>query len=360
MELVGEHGTPTLFLSAGRLRENYRTLRSALPGVDLYYAVKANPLPEVVAILQQEGSFFDIASCGEIEVVRSRGIDGARCIHTNPIKRDSDIRAALDFGIDTFVVDNPSELAKFGPYRDAARLLIRLSIQNPQCLVNLSHKFGVRPDRAMELIREARDRGLAVEGIAFHCGSQNENVLKYIEALDYCRDICRMAAVEGCALNTIDIGGGFPVDYVNPVAPVAQFCRPINEYLERYFATYRVIAEPGRAVCGSALTLATRVIGTSIREGIRWYYIDDGLYGSFSGKVFDHADYPMYVPRSGQRHTSTIAGPTCDSIDVPYENIALPELKVGDVLLFGTMGAYTNATATRFNALPPAKVVTVD
>lgn len=360
LELVGEHGTPALFLSAGRLRENYRELEAALPGVSLYYAIKANPLPQVVSILEEEGSCFDIASSGEIEVARSCGIDGSRCIHTNPIKRDSDIRAALDFGITTFVADNPSELVKFAPYRDSARVLIRLSIQNPQCLVNLSHKFGVRPEQALDLIRQARDQGLTVEGIAFHCGSQNENVLKYTEALDYCRDICRMAAVEGCTLNTIDIGGGFPVDYVNPVTPIAQFCQPINEYLERYFATYRIIAEPGRYICGQALTLATRVIGKSVREGIRWYYIDDGLYGSFSGKVFDHADYPMYVPRSGERYTSTIAGPTCDSIDIPYENIALPELEVGDVLLFGAMGAYTNATSTQFNGLPPAKVVAVE
>jgi ornithine decarboxylase len=360
MKLVTEHGTPTLFLSQGRLRENYRALSYALPGVELFYAVKSNALPEIVSILAREGCLFDICTNGEIDIVKGCGIPAQKCMHTHPIKRDSDIRYALDFGIDLFVVDNEFELDKFLPYADRAKLLVRMSIQNPTCVVNLSHKFGCAPTQTYSLIERAHNRGLKVAGISFHVGSQNESPLKYIEALDFCRDICRKAALNGIILDIIDIGGGFPINYLNPVLPVQRFCQPINEYLERYFTKYRIIAEPGRVLSGPTMVLAAKVMGKSLRSGVWWYYLDEGVYGSFSGKIYDHAEYPLLVPRTGETFNSVLAGPTCDSIDVLYENIALPSLEIGDVLLFDSMGAYTTASASNFNGFPKAKIVLID
>jgi ornithine decarboxylase len=360
LALVKKHGTPTLFLSGNRVRESYRNLAAALPGVIMYYAVKSNALPQILNILKSEGASFDVCTNGEIDIVKSCGISGRQCLHTHPVKRDSDLKYALGFGIDTFVADNQWELQKLVPYRKKLKVLIRLSIQNPHCLVNLSQKFGIEPDRAFDLIMYAHKLGLNVDGIAFHTGSQNEQPLKYIEALEYCRDICKKAALRGVRMRTIDIGGGFPIDYLSPVMSIQQFCQPINEYLEKFFSDYRIIAEPGRHLSGPCMTLATRVIGKSIRDGVRWYYIDEGLYGSLSGKVFDHADYPMFVARGGKKRMSTIAGPTCDSFDVPYQNISLPQMEIGDLLLFDSMGSYTNASATTFNGFPLAKIVMVD
>jgi ornithine decarboxylase len=359
-ELVADHGTPILFLSGNRIRENYRSLQSALSQVGIYYAVKSNPLPQIVSILAQQGANFDLATSGEIKIMQSCGVGPERCIHTHPIKNDAEIRAALDFGIEIFVVDNEHEVDKLLPYRDRAKVLVRMSIQNPACLVNLSHKFGVKPTETFSLIKQTHEKGLAVKGISFHVGSQSENALKYLEALEYCRDICRKSALTGIALDIIDIGGGFPIPYINNAMPIAQFCASISEYLDRYFAGYRVIAEPGRFISGTALTLAARIVGKSYRDGVWWYYLDDGVYGSFSGKIFDHSDYPFTVPRSGKTYLSTIAGPTCDSIDVLYENTLLPQMEIGDILLFGSMGAYTNASATWFNGIPPAKIVVLD
>jgi len=359
-ELVSLHGTPTLFLSENRVREAYWGLKAALPGVSLYYAVKSNAGKEIISILDSEESFFDVCSNGEIDILKDCGIKADRCIHTHPIKRDSDIRYALDYGITTFVADNEHELEKFLPYKDKLSILIRMSIQNPGCLVNLSHKFGVAPELTYNLIKKAHEMGLNVSGISFHAGSQNENSLKYIEALEYCRDICRKAALRGINIETIDIGGGFPVNYLSPVLPMAQFCRPINEYLERYFSSYRLIAEPGRVLSGTSMILATRVMGKSLRNGVWWYYLDEGMYGSFSGKMYDHADYPMFVNKEGPRFNSVLAGPTCDSIDVLYENISLPALDIGDVLVFESMGSYTTASASNFNGFPKAKIVVVD
>lgn len=359
-ELVAVHGTPTLYLSVSRLKGAYSALNEAMPGVSLYYAVKSNASPEIISILKGEGAYFDVCTNGEIDIVSGCGVTATRCIHTHPIKRDSDIRYALDFGIRIFVVDNEDELVKFLPYKDKAELLVRMSIQNPGCLVNLSHKFGVAPERTFSLLQKAHDMGLKVKGFSFHAGSQNENSYKYIEALEYCRDICRKAALRGINIEVIDIGGGFPIEYLTPVPAMAQFCHPVNEYLERYFKKYTIIAEPGRVLSGPSMTLATKVMGRALRNGVWWYYLDEGVYGSFSGKVYDHADYPMFLEKSGERFTSVLAGPTCDSIDVLYENISLPLLEIGDLLMFESMGAYTTASASNFNGFPKAKIVVVD
>lgn len=358
--LVAIHGTPTLFLSENRLREGYRSLRNALPGVTLYYSVKSNAAPQIISILSNEGSNFDICSNGEIDIIKNCAVAPQRCIHTHPIKRDSDITYAIDYGVTTFVADNEYELEKFVPYKRQVRILIRMSIQNPGCLVNLSQKFGVMPEKTWPLIHKAAKLGLNVAGICFHVGSQNENALKYIEGLEYCRDIYRKAALHGIDFDTIDIGGGFPIGYLTSAIPIVSFCQPINEYLERFFANYHIIAEPGRFISGPSMSLATRVIGKAFRNGLWWYYLDDGMYGSFSGKMYDHADYPMWVERSGQRFTSVLAGPTCDSIDVVYENISLPQLEIGDLLIFNSMGAYTSASASNFNGFPKAKIVVIN
>lgn len=359
-ELVSKHQTPVLFLSQSRIRETFRNLENALPGVHLYYAVKSNSCPEIINVLKNENSFFDVCSNGEIDIVRNCGIKADCCINTHPIKRDSDIRYSLDYGISIFVADNEDELDKLVPYKDKLKVLIRMSIQNPGCLVNLSHKFGVAPQLTWDLVKMANKKGLSIAGISFHAGSQNENSLKYIEALEYCRDIFKRAALNGINMEIIDIGGGFPINYLTPVLPPSQFCQPINEYIERYFSSYKVIAEPGRIISGPSMTLATKVMGRSLRNGVWWYYLDEGMYGSFSGKMYDHADYPMYTNKTGNRYNSVLAGPTCDSIDVIYENINLPLLDIGDLLIFESMGAYTTASASRFNGFPKTKIVVVE
>jgi ornithine decarboxylase len=359
-KLAAKHGTPLLVLSKQTLRKSYRSLKAAIPGVDIYYAVKSNAYPEILKTLQSEGAFFDVCTNGEIDIASGCGIKASRCMHTHPIKNDKEIRYALDFGIKLFIVDNEDELIKMIPYKDKAEILVRMSIQNPACLVNLSHKFGVTPRNTYAMIEKARAAGLMVKGVCFHAGSQNESPVKFIEALEYCRDITWKSAANGTPLEIIDIGGGFPINYLKSVPPPSQFCQPINEYLERYFASYRLLAEPGRFLCGPSMTLVTSVKGRALRDGVWWYYMDEGLYGSFSGKLYDHTDYPMSVERSGDLHMSVLAGPTCDSTDVVYENISLPLLEIGDLLLFDSMGAYTNASASTFNGFEIAKVVVVD
>ena len=360
--LVERHGTPLLVVDCEVIRRQYRALRRALPGVELYYALKPLPHPAVVATLRDLGGSFDVATAGEIRLVRAAGVPATRCIHTHPIKTDAEIAAALRFGIRTFVADNPDEVRKFGRHRRRAELLLRLSFRDPTAVVDLSRKFGCAPTAVPHLLDLARELGVRVRGLSFHVGSQVGHPSKYVEAIGACRELIEQAAAAGHApLEVLDIGGGFPIGYRREPIPIGEFCKPIRRALKGLPRSVRVIAEPGRFIAGPAGTAVTRVVGRAQREGRWWYYLDDGLYGCYSGQLFDHATYPIEVPgREGPQHPSVLAGPTCDSIDVVREGVPLPELQIGDLVVGRLMGAYTWATSSEFNFIPRAKIVAIN
>lgn len=361
--LVAEFGSPLVIVDCERVRQQYRQLSRALPGVQLHYALKPMPHPSVVRTVYAMGGNLDLATTGEVELVARMGLDPQRCIHTHPIKRDADIRHALGYGVTTFVVDNPDELEKFAPYAGRAGVLIRLSFRSPEAVVDLSRKFGCDPDGALELMRRARRLGVEVRGLSFHVGSQSRTPDTKVHAIDACSALMAEARREGlAALGTLDIGGGFPIDYVEAATPIEDFCAPIRAAFARLPADTRVIAEPGRFICGPAGTVLTSVMGRAFRDGRWWYYLDDGLYGSFSGQLYDHARYPVepLLPYDGPRAPSVLAGPTCDSVDVIAEGIDLPPLRAGDILVGRQMGAYTWASATDFNFFPRARVLPVN
>jgi ornithine decarboxylase len=357
--LVAAHGTPLLLLDCDVIRRQYRELREALPGVELFYALKPLPHAAVVRELRDLGASFDLATTGEIKLVKAAGVPAERCIHTHPIKTDADIRAALKFGIRRFVADNPDEIRKFRRHRRRAELLLRISFRDPTAVVDLSRKFGCDRAAVPHLLEFAHSLGVRVRGLSFHVGSQVGDPAKYVEAIGACREIFEQARVHGHQpLDVLDIGGGFPIGYRREPVPIRQFCRPIRAALKKLPRNVQVIAEPGRFIAGPAGTAIASVVGRAQREGRWWYYLDDGLYGSYSGQLFDHATYPVEVlDRDGPLHPSVLAGPTCDSIDVVREDVPLPELQIGDLLVGRLMGAYTSATSTDFNFIPRAKVV---
>jgi ornithine decarboxylase len=360
--LAARFGSPLLVVDCEQVRRQYRALRAALPGVDLHYALKPLPHASVVATLRDEGAFFDLATTGEVELVKAQGIAPERCIHTHPIKRDSDIRDALRFGVTTFVVDNPDEIRKFVRYRKRAELLIRVCFRSPTAVCDLSKKFGCEPGAVLGLIEQARRLGVRVRGLSFHVGSQATDPSKYIEAIHACTNLVAEALLAGLpSLDVLDIGGGFPVPYTDAVMPIGEFCAPIRAALAKLPKHVRVIAEPGRFIAAPAAIAVSTVMGKAKRDGRWWYYLDDGLYGSYSGQLFDHAKYPVGALRDGaELFESVLAGPTCDSIDVIDDNIALPELEVGDLVVGRMMGAYTWASATDFNFFKRAKVVVMN
>lgn len=356
--LIAQHGSPLLVYDPSTLEQRYKALQSALPNVELFYAVKAHPDSHIINTIDKLGGNFDIASSGEMDLLLQHQISGRRTIHTHPIKKDKEIRDALRFGATTFVVDNLDEIKKLLPYKSRVGVLLRISFRSESAAVDLSRKFGCSPEEALALTTDAEKLGIHIKGLSFHVGSQCLNSDKHVEAIEACRDLIHTinASVKH-PLSLLDIGGGFPADYQNTGIDIAQFCAPINLALSSLPDDWHIIAEPGRYLVAPAVISITTITGKSIRNGLRWYYLDDGVYGSYSGKIFDHATYPLLVLKEGERHASVIAGPTCDSIDVIAENIQLPELEIGDLIVGQQMGAYTAATKTRFNSLPDAKLV---
>ncbi|HEX4242655.1 MAG TPA: type III PLP-dependent enzyme [Steroidobacteraceae bacterium] len=360
--LVGRYGSPLFLIDAERVRRQYRRLAAALPGVDLHYALKPLPHPAVIETLQAEGAFFDLATTGEVELVRRLKVAPKRCIHTHPIKRESDIRSALSFGVDRFVVDNPDELRKFVKYRARCSLLIRVSFSSPDARCDLSRKFGCEPEAVAGLLRLASELRVRIQGLSFHVGSQAAGPAMFVEAIERCLALLAAARSEGHPADVLDIGGGFPVDYREPAMPIEEFAVPIRAALEALPAGTRVIAEPGRYIAAPAVAAVSSVMGRAERGGRWWYYLDDGLYGSYSGQMYDHTVYPLEVlaPAGGKTYPSVLAGPTCDSIDVINDHIELPKLDVGDLVVGHVMGAYTWASATDFNFFPRATVLALD
>jgi ornithine decarboxylase len=315
-----------------------------------------------------------LATSGEVELVARMGVDPERCIHTHPIKRDVDIRAALARGVRVFVVDNIDEIKKFKRYAQQAELLLRVSFRSPGVLSDLSRKFGCDPQDLLALARSAAALGLRVRGLSFHVGSQAPDAGKHVEAVESCARLlaaCRKERLGPC--DVLDIGGGFPIDYAKRVTSIGEFCKPIRAALARLPKRIRVIAEPGRYIAGPAAIGVASVMGRAYREGRYWYYLDDGLYGSYSGQLFDHTRYPVSAltrtragqrgaasKRSADRALAVLAGPTCDSVDVIAEDIMLPRLAEGDLIVGRAMGAYTWASASEFNFFPRATVVSVN
>jgi ornithine decarboxylase len=360
-QLVARYGSPLFVIDAQRVRRQYRRLAAALPGVDLHYALKPLPHASVVDTLHAEGAFFDLATNGEVELVRRLKIPSGRCIHTHPIKRDSDIRTALNFGVRRFVIDNPDELRKFVKYRTRSSLLIRVSFRSPDARSDLSRKFGCEPQAVPDLLRLAAGLRIKIAGFSFHVGSQASGPSMFIEAIARCREMMLVAEETGHAPGILDIGGGFPVDYLQRCMPIEEFCAPIRTALAELPPGVRVIAEPGRYISAPAAVAVSRVMGRALRGDRWWYYLDDGLYGSYSGQVYDHANYPVaaLVP-DAKTYPSVLAGPTCDSIDVINEHLDLPKLEVGDIVIGREMGAYTWASASEFNFFPRATVLALD
>jgi ornithine decarboxylase len=359
--LAARYGSPLLVIDAERVRRQYRRLKAALPGVDLHYALKPLPHSSLITTLMAEGAFFDLATNGEVELVRRVGVAPARCIHTHPIKRDSDIRTAVAFGVTRFVADNPDELRKFLQFRTRCSLLIRVSFRSPDAQVDLSRKFGCDPQAAAELFKLAAQLRIKIDGLSFHTGSQNADSAMMVRAIDTCRELLQSLAAAGHSPQILDIGGGFPVDYLHAALPIEEFCAPLKAALEKLPPGIRIIAEPGRYIAGPAAIAVASVMGRALRDGRWWYYLDDGLYGSYSGQMYDHSVFPVDALRSStETFPSVLAGPTCDSIDVVREKLELPKLEIGDLIVGRVMGAYTWASASEFNFFPKATVLALD
>ncbi len=368
--LAEEHGTPLVVVDHEAIRQNYATFKRHLPRVQAYYAVKANPAPEIVQTLFKTGASFDVASFPEFmlvyELIRRRPARERqdfvwdKIVYANPVKAKETLEELNKYKpLVTF--DNRAEIGKIAEHAPSAGLLARLRVPNTGSMVELSSKFGCEPGEAVSLMEEARDAGLVVEGLSFHVGSQCTNFENYVQSLNMAAAVMKEAASRGFDLKVLDIGGGFPVHYNRHVPPFSVLARKINAEVERLFpGEMEIIAEPGRFMVATAVTSLATVIGKAVRDGRSCYYIDDSVYHTFSGIIFDHCPYHFKSFRKGPTEVSAVFGQTCDGLDTISQSEALPELQLDDLVYSEDIGAYSNASATWFNGFAPAKVVHVN
>lgn len=238
-----------------------------------------------------------------------------------------------------------------------ATVLLRIRIDNSSAHVDLNKKFGVGRERAVELLQAAQAAGLDAAGVCFHVGSQTMNADPYLNALDLAREIFEEAAAAGMQLRILDIGGGFPIPEPKVRFNLKEMLKQINARLDEDFPNVEIWAEPGRFMCGTAVNLITSVIGITERGGQPWYFLDDGLYGTFSGVIFDQWDFKLISFKEGEEVEATFAGPSCDSLDIMFRGKLTVRQEVGDLLLVPSCGAYTSASATTFNGFSKANFI---
>ncbi len=359
--LADRFETPFMVISLNKVQENYLYLKKQLPRVKVFYAMKANSTPEVLLQLANLGSNFDVASPGEMRALNALGISGSRMVYANPVKTLSGIKLAHDLGVDKFTFDDESEIHKLASYAPGAKVLVRVRVENKDAVVNLNEKFGAAPMQALQLLQLAKDNGLIPAGICFHVGSQSLSADAYITALEMCRELFDKAEIQGMHLTALDIGGGLPVPNEKVEAvDVDSMTDILREKLDELFPDTEIWSEPGRFMCGTAVNLVTSVIGTKMRNGQPWYVLDDGLYGSFNGLMFDHWNFKMKMPADKAQEKvvpSTFVGPSCDSIDVVARDLPAPKLEIGDRIMVPNIGAYSTSAATSFNGFPPADTI---
>lgn len=357
-ELAKRQPTPFLVLSVDKVAENYAFLRKHLPRAGIYYAIKANPHPRALERLAALGSHFDVASAGEMEMLHAAGVDGSRMIYANPVHDARGFAAASRFGVKRFTFDDESEIPKLAAAAPGADVLVRVQVHNGKALVDLNTKFGAPLGSALPLLRKAEQAGLHAKGICFHVGSQSLSTAAYEEALLLVHHLFLEAEASGMHLTDLDIGGGFPIPSAEGLhVDLAAMLEAINRQLDRLFPQTAVWTEPGRFLCGTAMNLVTSVIGTKQRGAVPWYILDEGIYGVFSGILFDHWEYPLHCFGNGAKIPSVFAGPSCDGIDVLYRDFPAPKLPIGANVLVSDIGAYTTVSATRFNGFEPAAVL---
>jgi ornithine decarboxylase len=352
------------------LRENYAQFRKYLPRVQAYYAVKANSAPEIVRTFYEAGAGFDVASMAEFLTVHEnvkelpdeqrQNFIWDRIIYANPIKA-TDTLEQLDQYRPLVTYDNYEEVNKIARYAPHAGLALRLCVPNTGSMVELSSKFGALPGEAVDLIAFARNAKLDVEGVSFHVGSQCTNIQNYIQALHLTASVFAEAKAREFDLRILDIGGGFPANYDDTVPAFKVLAQAINAELDRLFPQpIEILAEPGRFLVASAATAIAQIIGKAVRGGKLCYYVNDGVYQTFSGVIFDHCQYPLKSFTKGPTLLCSVFGPTCDALDTISLAEQLPDMELGDYVYAPNIGAYSAASSTSFNGFPPAQVIHVN
>ncbi|HVA11780.1 MAG TPA: type III PLP-dependent enzyme [Stellaceae bacterium] len=361
--------TPCLVVDLDLIGEAYALLRRYLSSASIYYAVKANPAAEIVALLAQKGANFDVASPAEIALCLGNGATPERLSFGNTIKKERDIAYAYAQGLRLFAFDSAGELDKLARQAPGARVFCRILVSCEGADWPLSRKFGCTPEMAVALLRRARELGLDPYGVSFHVGSQQTDLGQWDRAVGAVARMFTLLAETDINLRMVNIGGGFPAHYRGEVASVAQYAQAVTDALTRHFGNRlpEIIVEPGRSLVGDAGVIQSEVVLIADKgDGgdKRWVYLDVGKFNGLAETMDESIKYRIVAPdRSGPLGPVVIAGPTCDSADILYERTEyrLPlDLDVGDKVEILSAGAYTASYASvGFNGFPPLRTYCV-
>ena len=349
---------PLLAVSEHRLRANARSFIAAMPRVRPHFAVKANPDVNILKIFREEGCCFEIASSAELQAMIDLGMDLNTVFYSNPIKSPASIRHAAAAGIQWYVVDTPEEVLKIGAIKPDAKLYVRTEVSNEGSVWPLAGKFGASASGITATIEAAKKIGMQITGVTFHVGSQCSNINNWIEGIHAAKSIFKQLEANGWTPELLNIGGGYPVQFTGAEPAIAEVGVAINKALEAIPESIQIMAEPGRFLVGSAGCLVTQVVGMATRDEKRWLYLDTGTYG---GLMELAQGFPSNIvsQRTGEPRVWTIAGPTCDSIDVVGEHNLPSNMEEEDIIFITNQGAYCATCACDFNGFPVPKMVMV-
>jgi len=356
---------PCLVLDLEVVRENYLAFARTMPGTRIFYAVKANPAPEILSLLASLGSCFDTASVAEIEMALAVGATPDRISFGNTIKKERDVARAHALGISLYAVDSNEEVEKVARAAPGARVFCRILTDGAGAEWPLSRKFGCEPAMAEDVLLHAHTLGLGAYGVSFHVGSQQTRLDAWDVAVGQAKDIFNTMLSHGIKLEMVNLGGGFPTKYLKQVPGTGAYANAIHDALTKHFgnALPETIIEPGRGMVGNAGVVKAEVVLISRKhsnDNTRWVYLDIGKFGGLAETMDEAIRYPITTAKDGDvKEPCVIAGPTCDSADVLYEKTPYPlpiTLSVGDEVLIEAAGAYTTTyAAVAFNGFPPLR-----
>jgi ornithine decarboxylase len=350
------YARPFLLIDAGIIREKTRRFLAAMPRVRPHYAVKANPDPRVVRVLIEAGTGFEIASTAELDLLLELGVPAAQVIYSNPMKSREWIEYAAAKGVEWFVLDAVEELRKLHRVKPDAKLYLRIDTPNIGADWPLAGKFGAHTGEIPEIIATAAALGADLAGVTFHVGSQCRNADNWRAGIEGAKRVFRKMRLKGLRPRLLNIGGGYPVRHTKPIPSIEVIGELVNRALEGLPGEVRVMAEPGRFLVSDSGWFVCRVVATATRGGKRWAYLDAGMFGGII-ETTEGLQYDVVTERTGRLVPWTVAGPTCDSVDIVMRDQLLPEdLGADDFVYIPNGGAYTTAYASNFNGFPLPEV----
>jgi ornithine decarboxylase len=361
---AADKALPCLVIDLDVIREKYQELKKSLPFATIYYAVKANPHDEVLALLRDLGSCFDVASRFELDQLLRLGVSPERISYGNTIKKAKDVAYFFEKGVRLYATDSMTDLNMISDAAPGSRVFFRLLTEGLGADWPLSKKFGCQPDLVRQLVKAAVRFGLEPYGLSFHPGSQQRDVGQWSSALTSAGQLFRAIREEiHVDLKMINMGGGFPANYLEPTDSIPDYAENIKRFLDNSFKDSwpeQIIIEPGRSMTGDSGVIVSEIVNIakkSVHERYTWVFLDVGKFCGLIETLGEAIKYPIYFEGLGPAVETIIAGPTCDSMDILYEKCIykMPKsAKIGDRVYIMTTGAYTQSySSICFNGFPP-------